>query len=441
MKQYPKIIVCILTLASSSVLTADEDVSAQLEALVEQNQRLLALAQEQQQQIDELRNRLNGLDEADQRQKLEIHEIRDDVASVADTAAAPVAQGSSRFRLSGEVGLAFFSGEKNGQFANEEFRVGESRLFLESEIARGTYLFTAIELFRRESGNSDVEVGEVFVDIENLFGSDDFDSLATARVGRFQIPFGQEYLNRYVFENPLVSHSVADIMGIDEGAQVFGEIDGFSYALAVMNGGASSLRDFDSGKALVARLGYQNAERLKFHASFMNTGDINVAGDGATELWIGDTRFRSIGSAGTSEFDVELFQLDGSLDWRGGVVKSAIGTARYEDDDPLGSNLRNLDFFQIEALQNIAPDLYGVIRYSKLDADGGYPIAGNGDPAIFIGSGILTEELNRLSLGLGYSPAENVITKLEYSFEEGTHSDGSEREDTDQISAELGVRF
>ncbi|MEM9158318.1 MAG: hypothetical protein AAGB46_04655 [Verrucomicrobiota bacterium] len=440
MKQNTKRVILFLTLVSSSAFAADESVSARLTALMEQNQRLLSLAQEQQQQIDELRSRLNSLDEADQRQKLEINEIRDDVATVADSGPASSTH-SNRFRLSGEVGLAYFSGEQNGQFANEEFRVGESRVFLEAEVARDTYLFTAIELFRRESGNSDVEVGEVFVDFENVFGLNLDDGLATARVGRFQIPFGQEYLNRYVFENPMVSHSVADIMGIDEGVQVFGEADGFSYALAIMNGGAPSLRDFDSSKALVARMGYQPAEKVNFHASFMNTGDINVAGDGATELWIGDTRFRSIGSAGTSEFDVELFQLDGSFGWRGGIVKTAIGSARYEDNDPLGSNLRDIDFFQVEALQNLTPELYAVLRYSQLEADGGYLIAGNGDPAIFIGSGILTEELERLSLGLGYLPAENVIAKLEYSFEEGSQSDGSEREDTDQLSAELGVRF
>lgn len=427
-----------LALAYGAVIATAEDMSHQLSALVEQNKELLALAQQQQRQIDELRSRLDGLDEAGQRQNLEINEIREEVVQATEYAPTTQPTAGSRFTLSGEAGIAFFAGQSNTEFANEEFRIGESRLFLEAEIARNTYLFTTIELFRRESGNSDVEVGEVFVDIENPFG---LDNLLTARVGRFQIPFGQEYLNRYVFENPLVSHSVADIMGIDEGLEIFGKANAFSYTLAVMNGGKSSLRDFDSGKAAVARFGYQPSENATFHASFMNTGDISVAGDGSTELWIGDTRFRSIGSAGTREFDVELGQLDGSYKWRGGVAKAAVGIARYQDDDPLGSNSRDLDFFQVEALQKLAPEIYGVLRYSEINVDGGYPIAGNGDPTKFIHSGILTEELQRLSLGLGYTPVESVIAKLEYSFEEGEHSDGTKRQNTDQFSAELGVRF
>ncbi|MCH6256235.1 hypothetical protein MLD52_06725 [Puniceicoccaceae bacterium K14] len=420
----------------TTTVGAADDIPSQLKDLIEMNDQLMSLVQEQQEQINNLRLRLDELDETDSQQAVEIMEIRDEVDLIDNL--EPSAPPSNRIVISGEAGIEYFAGESDAEFSNEEFRIGESRIFLEAEVANNIYFSTTIELFRRESSNSDVEVGEVYVDVENLFG---LDRLATARVGRFQIPFGQEYLNRYVFENPLVSHSVADIMGIDEGVEVFGSANDFSYTLAVMNGGKSSLRDFDSGKAYIARFGYNPGENLVFHASFMDTGDIAVVGDEATELWVSDTRFRSIGSEGTSEFDVKLAQIDGLYEWGGGSLKVALGEASYNDNDPLGGNQRDFDFYQIELQQNFQESVYGVVRFSELTVNDGYLLAGNGDPEIFLRSGVFTEELSRLSLGVGYMPFENVIAKIEYSYEDGEHTDGSTRENADQFSAELGVRF
>lgn len=427
----------LLCTCTASGVDVSEERLARLE---QQFSEVLDLAKIQQDRIASLENELAEMRRtADERQS-ELTELRTDVEDSL-TPLPPTSSGESPIVMSGEVGIEFFSGERNAQFPNDEFMVGEARVFLDAIVAPNIYFSSTVELFRRESDNSDVEVGEAFVDLEHFLRLDDFDGIGTLRVGRFQIPFGHEYLNRYVFGNPLVSHSVADVMGIDEGIELFGEAGPWGYTLAAMNGGKSSLRDFDAEKALVGRLEYKKGDRFLFGASFMNTGSISVSEDGETELWFGDTRFRSIGSTGTNEFDVGIGQLDLVYNWKGGGVKFAVGEARYRDDDPAGNNERDFSFYQLEWVQHFTSEVYGALRFSNVDVNGGYPLAGNGNPNYFIESGLLTESLSRFSIGLGYNPFGNVVTKIEYSKENGTPREGEEDRDTDQLSAELGVRF
>jgi len=121
------------------------------------------------------------------------------------------------------------------------------------------------------------------------------------RVGRFPIPFGEEYQRRNMLDNPLISHSVGDIWGIDEGVEVFGAVDRFSYVLAVQNGGHKTLRDFDADKAVVARVGYDPTAWLHLSVSAMRTGDLTVVGDAFSEVWIGNGFFRAPRAGGDDD--------------------------------------------------------------------------------------------------------------------------------------------
>ncbi|MDQ8196721.1 hypothetical protein QEH56_01105 [Pelagicoccus enzymogenes] len=423
-------------LALLPCLLAD-DFEQRLAALAEQNEALLKLAQQQQAQIAELKARLDS-------QALEVAEQEEAIAELRETSLpasgfAP-SRGSDRILISGDAGFAFFAGEANNEFPNEEFRVDDARLTVEAQVHRNAYLVSTLELFRRESGNESIEVGSLYLDVENIFGPD-YGHLFNFRIGRFDIPFGEEYLNRYVMENPLVSHSVADLWGIDQGIELYGDEGNFSYAVAIQNGGTSLLRDFDSDKSIAGRVAYQFNENFKLSGSLMRTGDIDVAGDAQSELWIGNVVFLSLGSTQTTKFWADLAELDFTYEWDSGLLTGHYGQAWYDNNDPQGDSSRDFEFYSIEARQTLGERFYAAARYSAMEVDGGYPFSGNGARSIYLFGGILTEKLERLSLGFGYWAFDDVVFKLEYSIEEGDQTNGRDRKDTDQIAAEVGVRF
>lgn len=426
----------VLTLASLTAVHA-EDFEAQLARLAEQNAALLQLAQEQQSQIAELKARLDLQATQVERQEVAIQDLQDAPAPIPS---AGPRRTEDRLIISGEAGFAFFAGEANNEFPNEEFRVDDARLFIEAQVSRNAYLVSTLELFRRESGIESIEVGSLFLDLENVFGPD-YGHLFNLRIGRFDIPFGQEYLNRYVMENPLISHSVADLWGIDQGIELYGDQGPFAYAVAIQNGGTPLLREFDSDKSLTGRVTYDLSDSFQLSGSLMRTGDIDVAGDTQSELWIGNVVFLSLGSAQTTKFWADLAQLDFNYKWKGGQLAGSIGKAWYDNNDPLGDSSRDFDFFSVEARQEISDNFYAAARFSSMQVDGGYPFAGNGSRSIYLFGGTLTEKLDRLSVGFGYVPMEDLLFKLEYTIEEGEETGGQDRQDTDQIAAEVGVRF
>ena len=369
-------------------------------------------------------------------------ELRDQVAD-RGTAARGDAVGD--IRLSGEVGLAYFDGGPRSAWPNGEFRADDVKIYLETPVMKDTYLFAELDLVTREANDEYFHQGEVYVDFENVSGRlGGPDRLLNIRIGRLDIPFGEEYLYRGVLDNPLITHSVADLWGVDEGVELYGSAGRFSYVFAVQNGGNKTLRDFDSDKSATLRVGYDPTAWLHVSASAMRTGDLTVAGDFLSELWIGGGFFRAIGAAATTQgFSATLYQADARATWEGGHLSAAVGTARYDDNDTAASNRRDLDHFAVELVQRINGGLYGAIRYSEISVQkGGYPLQGLGSPGTFFYSGLpLAEGLERFSLGLGYRFSDPLLFKVEYAWESGRMLNGQPRNQEDLFATEIGVRF
>src|SRR5262249_36025160 len=159
------------------------------------------------------------------------------------------------------------------------------------------YFFNEINLFTREEATLDLRVGELYLDAENLSRLWNRDRQLNLRVGRFDIPFGEEYLSRDAIDNPLISHSLMDLWGGDEGVELYGSWDQAQYVLAVQNGGHSGLRDFNGDKAVVARVGLDPTPWAHLSVSAMRTGALDVRNDRFSELWLGSGLVRSLGSA------------------------------------------------------------------------------------------------------------------------------------------------
>jgi hypothetical protein len=413
----------LAALAAAIALAGESDVKA----LVEQNRQLVEQVRAQQKQIDELKTRLDRLDE-----------------TPGPVRPLPTAAESGRqIRLSGEVGVGFFRSGKDGSQPNSEFRVDDARIFIEASVWRNVYFFGGLELTTREANDEYFHVGELYVDVENLWSSGrDFN--LSLRTGRFSIPFGEEYQVRNVIDNPLISHSLADIWGIDEGVQLYGKVGPVRYNLAVQNGGHKTLRDYDSDKAWTARLSLDATSRLAFSASAMRTGDLAVVGDVQSEVWFANAFFRAVGSTATTRtFGAELAELDAAYHWPTGHLKAAAGWVHFDDDSTAADYSRNLSYTSIEGVQRLSANVFAAARYSAIEAPRGYPLAGQGSAGKYFYNPFapLTKDLQRLSLGLGYQFSPPLVWKFEYSWEDGHLVNGAKRNDEDVISTILGIRF
>lgn len=420
----------LLTLVPAAAFgQGGEPANPELAIMREQNRLLQQQVQQQQRQIDELRVRLDAM--------------QDPGSTTAARPDSSVRQVVGAVRLSAELGVAFFASGDDGAYPNSEFRVDDAKVFLEAPVWQNVYFFAGLEITTREANDEFFHVGELYIDVEQVLTAGRNHSL-NLRAGRFFIPFGEEYQERGVMTNPLITHSLADIWGIDEGVQAYGSLGRLHYNLAVQNGGHKTLRDFDSDKAVAVRLAFDPVPRLHLSASAMRTGDLTVAGDGISELWLGNAFLRALGSAATTRtFAADLAELDAAWTWSGGHLKAAAGWIDFDDDSTAGDNSRRLRYHSIEGRQKLGANLFGAARYSAIDVPGGYPLAGQGSAGKYFYSPFapLTTELERLSFGLGYQFAPPLVWKVEYSRETGRLVSGAKRSDEDMFASILGVRF
>ncbi len=418
-----------------------EPVNPQVQELIEQNQRLQEQVHAQQNLIDGLTGRINDILKATDRQGRELKSLQEKVDNPAADAPAPV-HPAGEVRISAEAGLAFFKSGSAGQFPNSEFRVDEAKLFVEAPVWQNAYFYGGLDLVTREAGDEYFHLGELYLDFENVPLPGLPSRLLNVRAGRFYIPFGEEYQVRGVMDNPLISHSVSDIWGIDEGVEIYGEAGKMDYALAVQNGGIKTLRDFNSDKAVAARLGFKPVSWLRLSASAMRTGDLTVAGDGTSALWFGGGFFRALGAPATTQlFSASLGELDGSVHWKTGHVASSLGYARFDDNDTTADNSRHLTYYSVEGVQELGNGLYGAVRFSRVRVPRGYTLIGQGTFAEYFTTTELTDDLQRLSFGLGYRFGPPLVWKTEYNVEQGHVVSGQSRDGENFLSTEIALRF
>jgi hypothetical protein len=353
-----------------------------------------------------------------------------------------------RFHFSGEAGAGFFDTGAEGEFPNAEFRLDEAKLFVEAQVLENIYVFGEVNLMTRENENEDISIGEVYVEFENISKLWDREDVLNVRAGRFDIPFGEEYQTRDVIDNPLITHALSDIWGVDEGVEIYGSAKKMEYIFAIQNGGENALHDYNSDKAIVGRFTYKPSSYLHFSVSAMRTGELDVVRDLFSEMWFGNGFLLSLGSPlTTTTFQGNVFEADGHANWSSGHVHVAGGHLKYEDNDSAADNTRDANYYQIEVLQNIKQDhqndWYAVARFSRIDADPDFPIVGNGDIGKYLFDFYETETkfLWRFSLGTGYRIGRHFLMKVEYNFERGEQRDGTKRDQEDFFGIVVAAGF
>jgi hypothetical protein len=312
---------------------------------------------------------------------------------------------------------------------------------VEASIWKDVYFFTELNITTREEPNENLRVGELYLDFENLSRLWNRDRHLNLRVGRFDIPFGEEYLTRDAIDNPLISHSLSDLWGVDEGLELYGAVGKFQYVFAVQNGGQPTLHDYNVDKSLVGRLSCDPTKWLHLSASAMRTGALDAERDFLSELWFGNGFVRSLGSPGsTTTFQANLAEGDAQIRWLHGHLNAAGGLLKYDDNDSAANNRREIYYYYVEGVQYLTPKFYAAARWSHLLAENGFPLVGHGDFTDYLFYE-LTENLWRLSLGAGYRFSPNLLLKAEYTFEEGQELGGEKREKENLVAAEVAFKF
>jgi len=209
----------------------------------------------------------------------------------------------------------------------------------------------------------------------------------------------------------------------------------------VQNGGPSGIRDFDADKSVAGRLSYDPLRWLHMSVSGMRTGNLDVKNDMWSELWFANGWIVPIGSSSTTKLHAELAEGDVSFKLPFVKLSAFGGYLHYEDNDPGVNNQRDIYYYSVEAIHDLTRKLYAGVRFSQVFANNGYPIVGNGNLGQYLFSGIYTDQLWRLSLGLGYRWSRNLVVKGEYSLERGTTVNSGNRDHEDLFAVEAAFRF
>jgi len=410
--------------------SAETGLAQEVQELKRQNKLLQEQLQKQQTQIDRLTEKVS--------------EAKPQVPKVPDEEENQTSKSDGRgfsfgkVHLSGEGGVAFFHTGEKGPYPNSEFRVDEAKLFVEAPIWKDVYFFTELNITLREDPSIYVQVGELYLDFENLSRFWNRDGQLNLRVGRFDIPFGEEYLTRDAINNPLVSHSLSDTWGIDEGIEIYGSIAKVQYTLAVQNGGHPSLRDYDADKSITLRIGYDPVPQLHVSVSAMRTGALATTGDQFSELWFGNAFVRSL-DFGATRFQANLLEADAQFRWSKGYLRGAGGYLKYNDNGSSDTQ-REVYYYYVEGLQHLTSRLYAAARWSQMIPHHGYPIAGDGSWGEYFFGGF-TRIISRLTAGAGYRLNHNLLLKAEYTFNTGREVNGAIRNHENIVAAEAAFSF
>jgi hypothetical protein len=414
----------------------DANLEKEVQALQQQNALLEQQLEKQNQSIESLSQKVQELETANAE-----HE---NVSSQNAPPSAPAGYNFGNVNLSGEGGIGYFKTGQNGFSPHGNFRVDEARLFVEAPIWKQVYFQGEIDLATRENNNLNVQLGELYLDAQDVSDLWGRDGQLNLRAGRMYIPFGEEYLKRYAIDNPLISNSVSDLWGYGAGLEAYGALSKFNYTVAVQEaGGINGVQDFNDDMAVAGRIGYDPNKHWDFSISAMRTGNLNAQQDMMSSLWFGGTLFENLGGPGTTLFNVDLAEGDITArwsNWSGGYVRAFGGAGHYDDNNPAANDARDFFYYAVEAVQNLPKKFYVATRFSQAFSAKGMPLLGLGSYEDY-GFPTLSTDLWRLSLGLGYRFSNQLVLKTEYSFECGRTLSGQTRDNENFFGTEAAFKF
>ncbi|MFT5326141.1 MAG: hypothetical protein ACI8P0_004015 [Planctomycetaceae bacterium] len=177
------------------------------------------------------------------------------------------------FRMSGFAAFDLLSTGKDGKNAEGGFIVTETTIWIEPQVWDDISVFFELQVNRLAKDDTlAARTGEVHVHFRDVWKSECGDTLGI-KVGRIDIPFGEEYLWQDSIDNPLITQSAAYPYGFDEGVLLYGSTaDGLGWLLAVTDGTDERSIEDEWDKAVNVKFYGSPSENVYLSSSFMRNG-------------------------------------------------------------------------------------------------------------------------------------------------------------------------
>ena len=332
-----------------------------------------------------------------------------------------------------------------GHFYVAERRFGAA-LFVDADVSTHVRVFTEIQLKAMA-----LILVESYLHFPDLF-PDTRQDLLSVKVGRFEIPFGEEYVWQDAIANPLILRTAAWPWAFDEGIELFGSLGRFGWVAAVTDGALSATADDKGDKALTLKAHATPVDPLYVSLSFYRNGRAATS-----PFWIDEVPTTPVGStvaaggASTSpNAGLTALELDAKVDLGGGSGLSAnYGLIEVSDIRPYR---RTMDYFFVQVIVALSPTHYLAGRGSSVSVhDGkGYRLGGDYNGAHTFASGgktlFDTRSVQRLEVGTGYWPHPSVLLKASVAWDwvrflDGTSAPNPKSKDRWFAGGEIVVKF
>jgi len=416
--------------------------AAALAALALQARAARADDDARQKELDDLYQQVHQLEQ--RIDELEAAKAASSTTGNSGGAGTSAASWADRVRVSGSANLDYLDGGEYNLFDHGSVKLYDSRIFIDADLARDTHVgeFTAFRdagfsfewnVFR--AGYFQNNVGDLYVDLRGLGDTD----WANLQLGRFQIPFGENYLRfgRGYYTDPFIALSAPPPWFWDEGVKLWGKLfEGKASYVFSWTDGDNAINNLpNGGQQVTLKLATDPWEWLHLSVSGLRSG---VIGSDTTPafaaVWLGEMIPRAFGSGTTAQSFANGVpippgpnKLDGITILGGDAIFKlpdtrlwlSYGGARI--DSSASSYDRSLIYWLAELVVQahlIAPQLaplYIAARASGLgtyNANQGYLLDFR-DSAV----GYNMRALNVYALALGYPIGEFMTVKAQYAFQ------------------------
>jgi hypothetical protein len=355
---------------------------------------------------------------------------------------APLPDWLQRFHIGGSAATRFMMGEARAQLErNSGFMVYQAGLVFDVDVAPNLTFWYDTDVTREGVARSSTSGQQVYARVDNLLGRE----WLNVKIGRTFMPFGEEYLRWDAIDNPLGSYTTSLPWAQDEGVLLFGDLlpkGELSYATALQNGNAGFNFDDNPNKTFSARLSSQILPWLHVSGSYLNLGKQgSTTSKGTSEFWLSGFHIQPLGttSAASGASPSNIVTAQG---FEGDMVVSESSLGRiwanygylYISDGGGNQFNRTIRWYTGEIMGNLpktSQKAYLIGRYSAIgtfDPTVGYRFAGtelastnlSNNSSPYSALNYDQRDLFRWSVGGGYRFTENVLGKIEYTWED-TH--------------------
>jgi len=276
-------------------------------------------------------------------------------------------------------------------------------------------------------------LGEGYLQLKNLATWGTSGSI-TMKLGRFDIPYGTDYVRQDSVDNPLITKSVAWLWGWDEGVQLNIKSGNSGAAVAVTDGAVSRNTDDTGAKDYTLKLWTELFGSLQLagsahwmgptssHAMYQGAGLLNYA-----NIFGGSKIGYNSGS---------MYELGGSHQWSSLTTHFNVGKMYFNAEN--NTIKRQATYYSIEPNFKWTDKTYFAVRYSAMGtfADG---VGININDSLSGNLGTSAKSLKRIALGAGYKLNPATTLKAEVMKDEMAVTTGTKAPDNRRLNFGLQV--